>query len=118
MTQTDLFGITPLAKAVETGHQQATRAAQKADQASPGWLERAVALTALFASKQSSSSAGWLLEDVRVFAEVQGLPHPPDKRAWGQVVRTLKKQRRIECVGYSAAASSNGSPKCLWMWVS
>ena len=115
MTQSDLFGVTPLAKAVETGHQQATRAAQKADQASPGWLDMATELTAWYARKYAGGP--FLMEQARAYAETQGLPKPTDPRAWGQVARRLKQAGQLEMVGFAAAVSSNGSPKCRWQWI-
>lgn len=56
----------------------------------------------------------FLAEDVREFAEAQGLDLPPDGRAWGAVFQTAARQNVIRKVGYAPARSSNLSPKVQW----
>ncbi len=115
MSQPDLFGLSALTLATETGHVKAQQAAQKADTAVPGWTALALDIVAFWASRRAQGP--FLLETARAYAEEQGLPAPPDKRAWGSIVQTLKKQGKIKMVGFGAAVSSNASPKCLWEWV-
>jgi hypothetical protein len=87
------------------------RAGDHAERVRAGWIDAACAAVVAFAVRQASP---WLLEQARTHAEAQGLPAPPDKRAWGAVSQTLKRRGQIASVGYAPAASSNGSPKCLW----
>jgi len=94
-----------------TGHRLAALSAQRAENVSPGWAERAIALAALYAARTGTP---WLMEDARTYAERQGLPPPPDKRAWGAVTLALRRAGIIESCGTGAARSSHGSPKVLW----
>lgn len=56
----------------------------------------------------------FLTENLREFAEIRGLEPPPDKRAWGSVMRFAASEGLIVKVGYAPACSSNLSPKVQW----
>jgi len=99
-----------LDRASRAGQAGAERAGQHAEDCRPGWLDRAAALVTTFAQAHGL----FLLEDARCFAERQGLPAPPDKRAWGAVAQVLARRGVLVRDGYAPAASSHGSPKCLW----
>jgi hypothetical protein len=101
----------PAESARATGHRLAALSAQRAETASPGWVEAACILVALFAA---TTPAPFLMEDARRCAELQGLGAPPDKRAWGAVTQALKRKGVIQACGTGAARSSHGSPKVLW----
>ena len=93
------------------GHDAAEMAASRADRVSPGWTDAACTAVARFAARHQ---AAWLLEEARTYAEAEGLAPPPDKRAWGAVIQILRRRGVVKLVGYGAAVSSNGSPKCRW----
>lgn len=83
-----------------------------ADRVEDGWRYQALALLTAFAREIGRS---FVVEEARAYAEKHGLPDPPDARAYGSVVRLARAKGRIRKVGYAPAASSNGSPKCLWI---
>ena len=59
----------------------------------------------------------FLTEEARQYAERQGLPPPPDGRAWGGITVKLARDKLIGSVGYAQQQSPNchGSPKSLWI---
>lgn len=76
----------------------------------PWWRDRAFRAVAIFARTHSA----FLAEDVRQMAEREGLPPPPDGRAWGAVMQRAQRERVIQADGYAPANSSNRSPKVWW----
>jgi len=95
-----------LSMARDRGQTGSRRAGERADRASEGWTERA----AYAIWEHAGCGERFLIEDVAF-----GYPWtPPDPRAWGHATRLAVKRGWIKKVGYAPAASSNGSPKCLW----
>lgn len=92
----------------ELGIQQS---AEHANQAEDEWTGQALALLTAFALQVGRP---FLIEEARAYAEVNGLPAPPDARAWGYVARKAYAKKRIDKVGFAPAASSNCSPKVQW----
>ena len=86
------------------------RSGDHAEMDSPEWIQRAAMMIRIY----SASHAKFLIEDVVGFASEQGLPSPPDGRAWGAAARRAKSKGYIRSCGYRAAKSSNLSPKVLW----
>ena len=103
MMQPDLFA------ARERGKTGSRRASERADRASEGWTERAAVKIREYAEFIDDS---FPIELVRLTWASPG--PPPDERAWGHATRLAVKRGWIKKVGYAPAASSNGSPKCLW----
>lgn len=68
----------------------------------------------------AASHDTFLTDDVRTFAHSNGLPMPPDNRAWGGVVSKAAHMDLIERVGYAPVKSSSGHarPMSLWKLVS
>ncbi len=90
------------------------RSGDHADAVESGWRYQALALLVAFAKQQPGP---FLIEQARAYAEANGLPPPPDARAWGSVVRLAASKRRIEKTGgAAAAASSNCSLNPLWRY--
>lgn len=87
------------------------RSAGSADDASPGWTERAVERVREFARGQAGfftiEQARWVLQ--------QSMEQPPELRAWGAVTRMAMARGFIEKTNTRAPAySSNGSEKPMW----
>jgi hypothetical protein len=101
-------------KAQENADAAIARVGKSAEQKTPGWLDQAVEYIRAYSSVSTRTS--FMTEDVREWAEAQGLPCPPDKRAWGAAVRTATRRGLIEMIGYGAQRSSNchRSPKSIW----
>jgi hypothetical protein len=76
----------------------------------PDWTARAVGFVRLYALTHRSMRC----EHVRIFAEVDGFPAPPDKRAWGHAMQRAVAEGVIAADGFEAAVTSNGSPKVKW----
>ena len=73
-------------------------AAAHADSQSAGWLARATGLAEQFVINHVDLPSFQAIE-LRSYAEAQGLTSPPDARAWGHVMRRLKKNGVIESIG-------------------
>lgn len=91
--------------------------AQHAEQDVPGWGERALEYVRLYAEVHvDASGSSWTMENCRVWATHVGLPEAPEARAWGAVTQKAIRQGIIRKTGqYAPAASSNGSPKPLYV---
>ena len=88
-----------------------TRAADSAERKHGGWMQEAIRHLRQYAATRG----GFLIEDARSYAEMNGLTAPPDDRAWGAVARVAKASGVIAPAGYAKAKSSNNSPKVLWV---
>lgn len=77
----------------------------------PGWASGAYRLLTRFLVERNSD---FTIESFRWWAATNGLPDPPDARAFGGVTQRAIREGFIERVGYAPAASSNGSPKPLY----
>lgn len=85
------------------------RAADHADSANPTWGQRAFAAFKSFAM----THLVFTTEEVRLDAELHGLPDPPDKRAWGSVAARAARQGFVIRHGHEKASS----PKVHCMYV-
>lgn len=88
------------------------RAARHANDARQGWIADAGRRLLTFAVFAHAGGVSFLIEDARAWAEAQGFPPPPDKRAWGAVPAPLVAAGLLEAAGYGKA--SDGSPKTIW----
>lgn len=76
---------------------------QAIENAGPEWRAKATAAFRRFAE----THAEFMCEDVRVAAQREGLPPPPDPRAWGHISREAAKKREhggeeiVTIVGYA-----------------
>lgn len=106
-----VMAVRPAGK--KRGAERAEIAGDHADREHSDWRTRACTLALEYG--RTVGSAGFLMEEARVYAEGQGLSAPPDKRAWGNVTQRLKvgePGKRIERCGMDTDAY--GSPK--WKW--
>lgn len=110
-TSTGEIDFTAAMERAEVGMQ---RSVDHANSVESEWSGQALGLLVAFAKQ---AGGAFLIEDARRYAEANGLPLPPDARAWGSVTRRAKAKQRIEKTGdASAAASSNCSLKPLWRY--
>jgi hypothetical protein len=100
----DLFGES-------VGHKMARLSAEKSDRLIGDWVSRAENLLLEFIE---SNNEPFLVEEARAYAEGHGLPPPIDGRAWGHVIKSAHRSKKVQSCGFAAAKSSNGSPKVLW----
>jgi hypothetical protein len=90
--------------------------ASSAAHAGKEWQDQAVAAARLFLRWNTRRNADdWFtIEDCRLWCSSR-IDSPPDLRSWGAVTRRLKTEGIISpCGFFSAANSSNGSPKPLY----
>lgn len=89
-------------------------AASHADRVEAHWRHQALGVLRIFANQHHQP---FLIEEARQWAHANGLPPPPDARAWGSVTQQAARGPNpvIHRVGFRAAASSNCSPKVLWI---
>lgn len=88
-------------------------AASHADRKNGEWTEQATVIFKLYAKFHYD---GFMTEDVRIWADKLGFPHPPDQRAWGIVATKLAREGYITATGYGKqrSASCHRSPKTIW----
>lgn len=85
-----------------------------AERTSDGWSERAYAYLCAWAVMHRDEP--FTLEEFRTVALEQGLDPPPDMRAFGGVTLRARHRKVIKPTGrFRPAASSNGSPKPLYL---
>lgn len=89
--------------------------AQHAEQDVPGWGELALWYVRQYAASQILP---WTMEACRTWAYAHGLPKPDEERSFGSVTQKALRQKLISKTDrYAPAASSNGSPKPLYVGV-
>lgn len=88
------------------------RASEHADRVRREWTASTVVYATALVQRRGYKP--FLAEEIKEIAERDGVPKPPDGRAWGQVMRNLRRAGIIRHLGYAPAKSSNLSPKCLW----
>ena len=74
-------------------------ATEHADAVSLSWSDRALA----FYHQYALSHPTLTTEDVRIFAHNNGLPVPPDGRAWGSIPRRAAHKKWIRKAGKATA---------------
>jgi hypothetical protein len=72
-----------------------------------GWVDRATARLEEVAEEGLTFCA----DDVRRLAEDDGLPQPPDGRAWGSVIARAKRRGLIVAAGRGLIWSEQRSPR-------
>lgn len=89
-----------------------TRAIEHADAVEEGWGDRAYAMLVDFALGRFE----FMTEDVRVWAHAQGLPVPPDGRAWGAVTVRAVRDKIIVRDRYQKTRipPAHSTPRPVW----
>lgn len=88
-------------------------AAANADRMTPRWCDRAFEFLTDYVA---TNEAPFMTEEVRAAAEKNGLPPPPDRRAWGSVTTRAVREGFIKRIGYGPqrAAGCHCAPKSIW----
>ena len=86
------------------------KAAQSAEEKSPGWGERALAMLLQYPHDT------FMAEQLREWAHKNGLEEPTHFRAWGSVIITAKKRGLIRHAGYGRVENPNAhrTPASIW----
>jgi hypothetical protein len=105
--QPDLFG--DMRAAADAGMGQA---ADHADRVNPGWTGAAEAQLRAYARQHPTFAT----EDVRTWAQRQGLPRPPDGRAWGLVVRKARMAGVLTPAGFRTSHVPPGHARPVQVW--
>jgi hypothetical protein len=100
--------------AKKTARTRAERGIQSsADHAGPSWCESAAVYVRWFFRIHRKPQT---MESCRLWAYQRGLEVPKEERAWGSVTqRALREKTIAPTGGYAKAASSNLSPKALYV---
>ncbi len=79
----------------------------------PGWQEEAFRLFRIFLD---AVTRGFQTEEARSWAESHGLNDPPDKRAWGGIIRRAAREGLILRAGFALAndPKSHRAPSTVW----
>ena len=98
--------------ALDAGHAAADAALRNAG---APWCEQAMVLLEQYRLKAVGK---FLCEDVRVFAESNGLPKPPDSRAWGGVIKRAQRLGIVVPAGYAMTRhpSCHAGVKTAWQF--
>jgi hypothetical protein len=113
----DLFNfmdapVSPRSTAQQLADDGMNRAVDHADQVEPGWSQRAYDMLEGYAL----SHFEFMTEDCRVWAHGEGLPTPPDGRAWGAVTLRAVKAGLIVCDRYrkTRIPPAHATPRPVW----
>lgn len=101
----------PLTLAMERAEQGVESSGAHADAVEAGWRFQALSMLTAYAV---NAREPFLAEAAREWAHKNGLPPPPDARAWGSVIRMASAKHRIRKAGAAPANSSNRALKHLW----
>lgn len=88
------------------------RAAQHADDVELDWTERAFRAF----SRHAAKNAEFMTEDARIAAYQDGLPYPPDERAWGSVATRAVREGVVkrDRYGQTRQRPANAHPQPIW----
>jgi hypothetical protein len=107
---TDLFSYNPSAK--QLADEGMRQAADHADAEEPRWTDRAYEALENFARTHRE----FMTEDARTWAHQNGLPMPPDKRAWGAVTKRAQRANIVVIERYQSTRipPAHASPRPVW----
>jgi hypothetical protein len=105
----DLFNYSDTQRLADVGMQAAI---DHADDVQQGWSERAFAMLEAYARTHPE----FMTEEARVWAHEQGLPQPPDKRAWGAVAQRAARTGVLGLLRYQKTRipPAHATPRPLW----
>lgn len=88
------------------------RAREHAEKITKSW--RLIGMVALERFLGERKDKPFLAEEFVDWSKKNGVPQPPDGRAWGSVLSSARKLDIIVKAGVGLATTSNLSPKPLW----
>lgn len=93
-----------------------TRAVDHADAVHEQWSDRAFAMLIDYIDLIGGSGNEFTSEMVRFYADSQGLPRPPDQRAWGAVMVRAARSGVCKKIGWATATDPrvHFNPVTLW----
>jgi len=100
--------------AAESGREGANRALDHANAVMPLWGDRALSAVRAYANSHDR----FLTEDIRAWAHSQGLPRPPDSRAWGGVISRAVKAGWLVGDGFGRTKYGPGHARPMAIWQS
>jgi hypothetical protein len=76
----------------------------------PGWIDKALTCIKRYPFNT------FMTEELRMWSHANGLPYPPNSRAWGGVVKVAKQKNLIRHVGYDNVRNpkAHGTPASRW----
>lgn len=104
--------VTPDPTPEERRDQGIKQAIEHADKEIPKWSVQAEAYAEMMIERRGFKP--FLMEEIVAAASRDGIAEPPDRRAWGHIIRALARRGVVRKMGFAAAATSNTSPKVLW----
>ncbi len=97
-------------EAIKLREQGMRAALDHAEDVNAGWKEAAYMFVLTFPATEFKN------EDVRVYAYNNGLPHPPDERSWGGVIRRAMHAGIIEKIGMTTAEAPGVHAHPITKW--
>ena len=75
-----------------------------------GWLDEAIKYIAKYPFDT------FMTEELRIWSHTNGLPYPPNSRAWGGVVKVAKGKGLIRHIEYNNVRNpkAHGTPASVW----
>lgn len=103
----------PVINAIEARDRGIALALDNADAANEKWSDKALQFLRLYPSHEFQT------EQVRAWATEQGLPVPPNARAWGGVIARARRMNLIVSTGYKNVSNplAHGTPAAVWQKV-
>jgi hypothetical protein len=82
----------------------------------PDWKDRAIQALKNFINENPHMHPAFQTEDVRAWAYKNGLPEPPNHRAWGAVITSAKRKGLIRFIGYANVDNPKAhcTPASVW----
>lgn len=107
---TTLFDYQPSAR--ELAARGMAIAAAHADAVEPRWNDRAFAMLQRYAAMHRE----FMTEDARCWAHANGLPMPPDKRAWGSIATRAIRDKIIvrDRFELTRIPPAHATPRPVW----
>jgi hypothetical protein len=92
------------------------RAVDHADAVHEKWSDKALAMLIEYIDLIGGTGSQFTSEMARFYAEEQGLPKPPDKRAWGAVMLGAARTKKCKKIGWTTASDPkvHCNPVSLW----
>lgn len=102
---------------MQTGFQFAergmARALAHAESIDEGWGEKAYQFVRGFAAQRTQ----FRTEEVRAYAEENGLPPAPSARSWGSIIRRASKDKIIIRAGFTSCDNEKAHACNVSVWV-